>query len=234
MGDLDITNRRFGMWTVLKKEESYKTKLGKHGGSRWLCKCDCGQQRVVRYKILKIESKPRSCGCSRKLRSRKQFETNYIQSEGCWEWTGKLNAYGYGKFGEKSSASRLQYIHYYGPIPEKKQVCHTCDNRKCVNPNHLFLGTIAENLKDMTIKGRRAKGSKIGTSILTEEDIINIRKKRLDGMKYKDLAKIFMTCWRNLRAICKNEVWKHVPLGEQCKNYVSPHDNNKKQHQKIS
>lgn len=227
---MDLLNQKFGSWTVLKKMPSLKNENNRHMGSRWLCKCDCGSERIVRWKILKNEKKPRSCGCSRKTRARQHFESHYEKTNGCWEWKGRLNKGGYGKFGAGRIASRLQYIYYYGPIAKELQVCHTCDNRRCVNPDHLFLGTAADNLKDMTQKGRRARGSKIASSVLTEEIVLEIRKKRLEGWKYKELEATYNLIRRHVHSICKNQMWQHVPLGEETKNYISPYDTNKHQH----
>ena len=79
--------------------------------------------------------------------------------EGCWEWTGALT-HGYGNVRRQaysdSKAHRLAWQMAYGPIPEGMQVLHHCDNRKCVRPDHLFLGTAADNLYDMLAKGRAA------------------------------------------------------------------------------
>ena len=227
---MDLLNQKFGSLTVLKKAVSIKNKSNRISSSRWLCKCDCGKQKIVTYKVLKNETKPRTCGCIRKIKARQQFESHYEKTNGCWEWKGNLTVNGYGKFGSKSAASRLQYIHYYGPIADGLQVCHTCDNRKCVNPDHLFLGTIADNLKDMTQKGRRARGSKIASSVLTEETVLEIRKKRLEGWKYKDLEATYSLSRTHLHDICKNQTWQHVPLGEETKQYISPYDRNKHQH----
>lgn len=226
---MDKTNQKFGFWTIIQKAESPK-ETNRPKGSYWLCRCECGTQKIVRFKILNNALKPRSCGCIRKINARLQFESHYEKTNGCWEWKGSLNANGYGKFGTKSTASRLQYIHYYGPITDGLQVCHTCDNRKCVNPEHLFLGTIGDNLKDMTQKGRRAKGSKIASSRLTEEIVLEIRKKRLEGWKYKDLETTYNLGRGHLHGICKNKSWQHIPMGEETKNYISPYDKNKKQH----
>lgn len=76
----------------------------------------------------------------------------------CWVWQGGKNNIGYGMIrdGDKMrTCHRVAYEHYKGPIPDDKVVCHTCDNTLCVNPNHLWLGTLKDNMQDMIAKGRK-------------------------------------------------------------------------------
>ena len=76
---------------------------------------------------------------------------------GCWEWTGSLTVGGYGQsryLGKLWRAHRLFYTLLIGPIPPKTMICHHCDNPKCVNPDHFFLGDNQDNLTDMAKKGR--------------------------------------------------------------------------------
>lgn len=212
-----LEGKKFGFWTVLK-DCGLRTK---NREIVWECRCECGTIRNVRFKILKNDKKPRSCGCIRQIRSKEQFEANYEKTDGCWIWKGVVSKGGYGRIGSVELSHRKQYKYIYGKIPKGIQVCHTCDNRLCVNPAHLFLGTIADNMKDKNTKKRQAKGSKIGNSILTEEKVLEIRKMRLSGKEYQEIANHFSIGWYLVRSICKNRQWKHVELGEECKSYIS-------------
>jgi hypothetical protein len=127
---------------------------------------------------------------------------------GCWNWTDAIGSSGYGVFwnGEKSvNAHRQAYELFVGDIPDGLCVCHTCDNRECINPAHFFLGTNAENTRDRVSKGRSARGLSHGTVThpekiahnfgmkngavkLTEEQVNQIRAA---NMKHRELAQIF-------------------------------------------
>ena len=90
-----------------------------------------------------------------------RFNTKYLINEqtDCWEWTAATNNIGYGMFrvrqGLMRTAHRVSYELFKGPIPFGMVVCHKCDNPKCVNPDHLWAGTMLDNIRDMDNKGRR-------------------------------------------------------------------------------
>lgn len=84
-----------------------------------------------------------------------QFQSHVKKTPTCWLWQGLKTAKGYGRYGKGGRrAHRIAYSEFIGEIPSGLLVLHSCDNPSCVNPNHLFLGTSADNTKDMVTKGR--------------------------------------------------------------------------------
>lgn len=127
-----------------------------------------------------------------------RFEEKYIPepNSGCWLWIANINQDGYGKIrntdGTSIKAHRAAWELYKGPIPEHNSfhgmcVCHTCDNPCCVNPDHLFLATHQENVRDMVKKGRAAKigltGEANHNSKLTNPEILAIRSDKRSQYK---------------------------------------------------
>lgn len=111
-----------------------------------------------------------------------RFAEQYIESgyDECWAWLGNTSSNGYGsiKLNYKTlSAHRVSYQLHRGPIPEAVFVCHTCDNKKCVNPSHLFLGTAQDNNTDMHNKGRQrpVSGENHHWYKFTDREIADIR-----------------------------------------------------------
>jgi hypothetical protein len=130
--------------------------------------------------------------------------------QACMPWNKAINNCGYGiswKNGKTISAHRKTYEESFGEIPKGLVVRHTCDNKSCVNPKHLILGTYADNSKDMTSRNRQAKGSKVGTSKLTEEIVIMIRS--LSGSS-RQIANLLGCSATTIKDIKNNKYWKHV------------------------
>ena len=112
-----------------------------------------------------------------------RFWSKVSKIESCWFWQGAKNNCGYGHLANggrlKISAlpHRISWYLTYGKLPGSKiQVCHGCDNKLCVNPSHLFLGTAQDNQDDKVRKDRQAKGERVFASVLTENDVIFIKE----------------------------------------------------------
>ena len=116
-----------------------------------------------------------------------------IPFHSCWEWVAGKNSNGYGAF-MRNGAHRASYELHIGPIPKGKMVLHRCDNRTCVNPDHLFLGTNDDNMKDMVKKKRQrpCRGEQNGNAKLTKEEALEIRRLYQSGLHtMKSLARMF-------------------------------------------
>lgn len=136
------------------------------------------------------------------------------QKTGCWLWQRSCNNYGYGYLHsnkKRHAAHRVAYELYKGPIPPKMLVCHTCDTPNCINPDHLFLGTPAENQKDMKLKKRSTIGEANPMAKLTEDDVIAIRRACTEfGLQQKDVAIVWGVSKASINNIMRGLVWSHV------------------------
>lgn len=148
------------------------------------------------------------------VRVRARLEVNHIPvpEAGCWLWTGPVNEDGYGQTWDGVrylGAHRASYALHIGPIPKGKEVCHKCDTRSCINPDHLFLGTHGENMRDMYRKGRRTQcGERNGHARLTEAQVSEI--KRSGHVPRKVLAANYGVSVSLIGMIRGGYLWKEV------------------------
>lgn len=135
----------------------------------------------------------------------------------CWEWTRARASNGYGSVwdGSKSQlAHRVAWVLTNGIIEDGMFVCHTCDNRGCVNPDHLFLGTNTDNMRDCVAKGRNfvPRGELAKNSKLTDQKVLEIRSlwAAKSGIKQTELAKIHNVKSSVISRVVNNKCWRHV------------------------
>jgi hypothetical protein len=137
-----------------------------------------------------------------------------VNSEtGCHEWQGGHGSHGYGSVvvnGRRVGAHRAAFEVFVGLIPEGMYVCHTCDNRKCVNPAHLFLGTHQDNRRDMVAKGRHARGGRHHWAKLTEADVLDIRRRAAEGESQKVLCGQYGVADSLVSRIVNRLIWTHI------------------------
>jgi hypothetical protein len=134
----------------------------------------------------------------------------------CWEWRAGLNGDGYGQFWDSldsrmNRAHRVSYRITFGSIPKGLSILHRCDNRRCVNPSHLFLGTQKDNIEDMVKKGRQRgrsmPGQLNGAAKLTADQVIQIKQLIKDGHRNATIAPIFKVHPSNISAIRRGVSW---------------------------
>jgi hypothetical protein len=144
----------------------------------------------------------------------------------CWIWTAAKSSKGYGRFkinGKLYSSHRLVYQWEIGDIPEGYDICHTCDNPSCVNPDHLFAGTRSENMLDAFRKGRiriqenrnpipppPMLGEDNPASKLKKSDVRQIRFLYSHGYSKRKLSQIYDVSRRTIKDVVDRESWKHV------------------------
>lgn len=190
------------------------------------CQCGCGGLAPVAKQTNSLFGWVKGCpvkyirghAAKDKSKPRKSWQDCFWEKvskgESCWLWKGALTNNRYGQFGHRSAPSRyahrVSYELHFGP-PGNLFVCHHCDNPSCVRPDHLFLGTAADNTSDMMKKNRnghgRLAGSSHGNSKLTEQQVLEIRDRSLSGQSYREIAQMYKVTKSNIAAIVNRKTW---------------------------
>ena len=211
----DLSGNVYGRLTVL----SFSHKKARK--SYFNCQCSCGKVIVARGDMLKLGN-TKSCGCYHKDQITKGTEQDrfwaYVdKSADCWEWTASKSPNGYGQFSatiggrlRNMRAHRLAYIWSGKHLDDADLLCHTCDNPSCVNPDHLFVGTHQDNMADKVEKDRQAKGESIGVSVLTEDQVHEIRRRFKAGESGSNIADKFGVSKQCVYGIVKRRTWRHI------------------------
>lgn len=160
-----------------------------------------------------------SCANKRKPRKHRnvvvRFWEKVVKTEGCWLWTGKsFSSYGYGLLHIRGRgmvrAHRLSWEIHHGLIPDGLWVLHHCDVPRCVRPDHLFLGTHADNMADAHRKGRLVCGQRHSRTLLNPEKVLQIRADIASGMTYTQVANKFGVSRGAIQRVIDRRNWKHV------------------------
>ncbi len=148
--------------------------------------------------------------------TRERLLANFVEENGCWVWTKKLSS-GYGRLridGQLMLAHRASYQTFVGEITPGLFVCHACDNRACVNPSHLWLGTNRDNIKDAVTKGRwvatRLHGEANAHATLTAQQVAEIREKVSAGVTQCAVGAQYGIHQAHVSRLCLRKSWAHV------------------------
>lgn len=135
--------------------------------------------------------------------------------DGCWVWTGSVNSAGYGRIWDPEEKKMVQCHRAMMDFPEGLLVCHRCDNPPCVNPDHLFVGTMSDNIRDCVNKGRAArrgaKGEANSKAKLTEREVLEIYR---GTDRQRDCAARYGVTHQVVGSIRRGKTWRHVTEAE--------------------
>ena len=219
---VNLTDQRFGRLVAVQRVKNRGRYI------HWFCICDCGKTTVAGANNLR-QGVTRSCGCykTERLVKASQYDDpqkvfwnskiHVLGLDACWEWKGRVNNGGYGSF-TNILAHRYAYETKIGTIPKGLCVLHRCDNPRCCNPRHLFLGSYQDNFKDALTKGRTfyqkhpeayPKGENHANAVLTWPIVRAIRNKYATG-KYRqiDLAREYGTTQAAVSQLIRNVAWR--------------------------
>lgn len=154
------------------------------------------------------------------------------QADGCWLWTGQIRQDGYGQIAlyepgkrVRVGAHRFSYALHFGDVPPDLLVCHKCDVRRCVRPDHLFLGSAADNAADMVNKGRQATGDKHGSRTHPERllgrsqklSVADAKAIFVSGERTNDLAERYGVNRHTISNIRRGRFWSHATTEASCR-----------------
>lgn len=152
-------------------------------------------------------------------RKAERFWTRVEKTDGCWLWTGFRTPTGYGRCGFDGRtglvATRVAWELTNGPIAPGLVVRHRCHNPPCVRPDHLLLGTQAENILDSVRDRRHTFGERNGNAKLTEASVLAIRQAHAAGHGPTELGRRYGVTEALIRQVCKGIGWKHVAIEAQ-------------------
>lgn len=183
-----------------------------------LSKCQGENDRFSEGELLKkvINRKFKGCnGSHKKSLEYRFYEKIAFGSTECWHWIGTIDSVGYGRLmhPKENKAHRISWIIHVGQIPKGMKILHRCDLRSCVNPDHLFLGSQSDNVKDMMNKKRNVakglNGELNPMAKLTSEDVEkmkNIRKST--AMSFNKIAKIMGISTMTVYRACTGKSWR--------------------------
>lgn len=226
MRRIDRTGHIYGRLTVIGPAPTQK------GAAFWQCKCACGAEVVVRAAHLS-RGATKSCGCLQRESARQRAKANeiggykgYVKYKTvsdvlqntirvgtCMEWQGPTFPNGYAKVGrtERFDTPLLhrwvfaQVNGYYPPV-----VMHSCDNRRCINPEHLMAGDTNLNTQDKVRKNRQARGSTHGAAILDAKAVMRVMRLRNKGWSQQRIADDVGVTRENIREVLAGRTWKHL------------------------
>lgn len=147
------------------------------------------------------------------LSQRLESNSERITESGCQIWTASLNSRGYGHLrvnGIMQRAHRLSFQLNKGAIPKDGIICHKCDTPSCINPDHLFMGSHADNMEDRNKKKRQAFGERNAASVLCEADVLCIKIRLKDGDSHRAIAKDYSVSKSTITWISLGKTWRHL------------------------
>jgi len=208
----NLSGKKFGKLIAIKPGE----KKGKSTCTFWICRCKCGGEHVVSSQHLK-SGQVRKCKFC-KLKSEKQllkeaverFEEKIEKTKTCWIWKGiVVRNYGVTFYKKPQKAHRFSYMIYVGDLIKGKLICHTCDNKLCVNPKHLYQGDEKDNSRDSVERNRLPQGERSHFSKLKEGQVKNILVSEEKGVT---LAKKYKVSEDTISRIRTRKAWKNIKM----------------------